>query len=100
MCGEILQRVALEFRDALEVVLRHEGLEAAHEFLDNWVPVDHYAGAHLHGIRAEENELRGITSGLDTTDARKALFAAVVIPDLLRDRHHLGERDGLHGDAR
>ncbi len=43
--------LTLELRDALEVVLLHEGLQPAAQLLDHGVAVQHHARAHLRGRR-------------------------------------------------
>ena len=54
----------------LEVVLGHEAEQLVLHALDAVVAELHDAGADLHGVAAEEDELGGVLAALDAADAR------------------------------
>src|ERR1035437_10000529 len=94
--GEVVEALALEIGERLELVLGHEREELVAHRLHALVARLHDAGADLHGVGAEQDELRGVLAGLDPAEAGERA-AGELLPDELGDFHHHAERDGLDG---
>ena len=95
MGREIRQALAPEIRERLEVVLRHEREEFFAHRLHAFVAGLHHAGADLHRIRAEQDELGGVAAALDPAEAREAAVGKLAA-DELGNLHHHAERDRFH----
>ena len=65
MGREVVETLPLEVCEGFKLVFLHEGEELFAHRLDTFVAELHHAGADLHGVGAQENELRGILAGLD-----------------------------------
>ena len=68
---EVLQAVALEVGQRVELVLVHERGQLVAHLLDAAVADLHDVGADLHGVAAEQDELGRVVARFDAADARQ-----------------------------
>ena len=95
--GEVVERLAFEIGERLEAVFGHEGEQFLTHRLNEFVPELHDAGANLHRVRAQQDELRGIAARLYAADGRERT-PGELLANHLRDLHHHAQRnrpDGL-----
>ncbi len=67
--GEVLEALALEILKGLETVFLHEGEEFLFHRVDQLIAMLQDAGADLHSVGTQKNELRSVVTGLDATNA-------------------------------
>ena len=69
--GEIIEALAFEIGQRFELVLLHEREQLVAHRLHAFVAELHHAGADLHGVAAEQDELRRVVAGFDAADGRE-----------------------------
>ena len=83
---KVAQTVSAEVIDLLEAVLFHEGQQALAHRPDAAVTVLHDAGAHLHGMAAQQQELGRMITGFNPADPAQRP-PRILIADDFRNLH-------------
>src|SRR5690606_19008513 len=99
MGGEILDAMSAEVFESLELVLLHKCEQLLAERLDETVAMLHHAGADLHRVGAEEDELRGVLARLNPADPADRATGELFANDL-GDFHDHPQGDRQYGTAR
>ena len=92
--GEIIEALAFEIGERFKLVSGHEREQFFAHRLHAFVAEFHHARADLHGVRAQQNELRGVVAAFDAADAGERASGKFLADDL-GDFHDHAQRDGL-----